>query len=76
MIARLYEQVIADQMQLDNRVTIIYGPRQVGKTTLVRLITKQFDGKILEINADDIDYAGVLSSRSLKKCANWWTAMT
>ena len=67
MIARLYEQVIADQMQLDNRVTIIYGPRQVGKTTLVRLITKQFDGKILEINADDIDYAGVLSSRSLKK---------
>ena len=67
MIARLYEQVIADQMQLDNRVTIIYGPRQVGKTTLVRLITQQFDGKILEINADDIDYAGVLSSRSLKK---------
>lgn len=67
MIDRLYEQIIAEQMQSDNRVIIIYGPRQVGKTTLVRLITQKFEGKILEINADDVDYTSVLSSRSLKK---------
>jgi uncharacterized protein len=67
MISRLYEKVIAAQMQTDNRVIIIYGPRQVGKTTLVRLMTAQFDGKILEINGDDTDYRAVLSSRSLKK---------
>jgi uncharacterized protein len=67
MVSRLYETVIAEQMQLDRRVIIIYGPRQVGKTTLVRLITEKFEGKILEINADDMDYNYILSSRSLKK---------
>jgi uncharacterized protein len=67
MLSRLYEAVIAEQMQLDSRVIIIYGPRQVGKTTLVRLITEKFEGRILEINADDMDYNYILSSRSLKK---------
>lgn len=67
MIHRLYEKIIAEQMQLDNRIIIIYGPRQVGKTTLARLIIEKFEGKILEINADDVDYADVLSSRSLNK---------
>lgn len=67
MIRRLYETVIAEQMLSDRRVIIIYGPRQVGKTTLVRLMTEKFEGKILEINADDMDYNYILSSRSLKK---------
>ena len=67
MIHRLYENIIAEQMRLDNRIIIIYGPRQIGKTTLARLIMEKFDGKILQINADDIDYTSVLSSRSLKK---------
>ena len=67
MIHRLYEKIIAEQMQLDNRIIIIYGPRQVGKTTLARLIIEKFEGKILEINADDVDYADVLSGRSLNK---------
>ena len=67
MISRLYEQVIEKHIQSDNRIIIIYGPRQVGKTTLVRLITQKMAGKILEINADDVDYTAVLSSRSLKK---------
>lgn len=67
MIPRLYQKVITEQMTTDNRVIIIYGPRQVGKTTLVRLITQKFEGKVLEINADDIDYTAILSSRSLRK---------
>ncbi len=67
MISRIYENVIAQQMQLDNRVIIIYGPRQVGKTTLARLIINKYAGKVLEINDDDIDYTSVLSSRSLQK---------
>ncbi len=67
MIHRLYEKIIAEQMRLDNRIIIIYGPRQVGKTTLARLIIEKFEGKILQINADDVDYADVLSSRSLNK---------
>ena len=67
MVHRLYEKIIAEQMRLDNRIIIIYGPRQVGKTTLARLIIEKFEGKILQINADDVDYADVLSSRSLNK---------
>lgn len=68
MIHRTYEQALASRLWNDNRITIIYGPRQVGKTTLVRtIIKKTFEKKILEINADDIDYTDILSSRSLKK---------
>ena len=67
MVNRLYESIIVEQMRLDNRVIIIYGPRQVGKTTLAYLIMEKFEGKILKINADDVDYTYILSSRSLKK---------
>lgn len=65
MIRRHYERLIADQMHLDNRVIVLYGPRQVGKTTLVRLLLENYRGKVLTINADDMDYQSVLSSRSM-----------
>jgi predicted AAA+ superfamily ATPase len=67
MIRRLYEGVITKQMQLDNRVIVLYGPRQVGKTRLVRLILENYSGKVLNINADDTDYQPVLSSRSMQQ---------
>ena len=65
MIRRHYERLISDQMHLDNRVIVLYGPRQVGKTTLVRLLLENYSGKVLTINADDTDYQPVLSSRSM-----------
>lgn len=65
MICRHYERLISDQMPLDNRVIVLYGPRQVGKTTLVRLLLENYPGKVLIINADDTDYQPVLSSRSM-----------
>jgi len=67
MIRRHYERLIFEQMQLDNRVIVLYGPRQVGKTTLVRLLLENFPGKVLTINADDTDYEQVLSSRSMQQ---------
>lgn len=67
MITRLYEDILAAQIQQDNRIIVIYGPRQVGKTTLAHLIMQKFAGRVLEINADDVDYSAVLSSRSLNK---------
>ncbi len=67
MLQRLYELVITEQMRLDNRIIIIYGPRQVGKTTLVRQISEKFEGRILAINGDDTDFTEVLSSRSFQK---------
>ena len=44
MVHRLYEKIIAEQMRLDNRIIIIYGPRQVGKTTLAREIARLYKG--------------------------------
>ncbi len=67
MIHRHYERVISEQMQLDNRVIVLYGPRQVGKTTLVRLLLENYPGKVLTINADDADYEQVLLSRSMQQ---------
>lgn len=65
MIRRHFEHLIEEQMKQDNRVIILYGPRQVGKTTLVRLLLESYPGKVLTINADDTDYEKVLSSRSM-----------
>ncbi len=50
-----------------NKVLILYGARQVGKTTLVKEVLKKSAKKVLEINADQIAYLEVLSSRDFQK---------
>ena len=66
MIARILEESLKDRIKKSNKVLVLYGARQVGKTTLVRRILQDFDFKILEINADRNIYTEVLSSRDLK----------
>ena len=51
----------------DNKVVILYGSRQVGKTTLANKILDELHFKILRINAEEMQYQSVLSSRDLKK---------
>ncbi|MFD2888065.1 ATP-binding protein [Chitinophaga cymbidii] len=68
MIKRaIYDQIIG---QLFNRKAIIItGPRQVGKTTLLRTIMEQAEGKALYLNCDEPDIRPMLtnaSSTSLK----------
>lgn len=46
---------------------MIYGARQVGKTTLVNSIVKTLKYKTLSINADEEKYVDILSSRNLDK---------
>jgi predicted AAA+ superfamily ATPase len=67
MIQRQLEEIIAERLRRSDKVLILYGARQVGKTTLVRSVLKRHPGKVLEINADQLEGVDVLSSRDLGK---------
>ncbi len=66
MIPRIIEDSIRKKLLESKKVIILYGARQVGKTTLAKAILKKINCKILEINADQQLYAEILSSRSLE----------
>ncbi|MEI6411195.1 MAG: ATP-binding protein, partial [Bacteroidota bacterium] len=67
MIARLLENKILARIQQSSKVILLYGSRQVGKTTLVKSMLKKLPYKTLQINADNREYADVLSSRDVGK---------
>lgn len=67
MIERLYLTRLQEEVTQTRKVVVLYGARQVGKTTLVREVLSTFPGKVLEINADLQQYADVLSSCNLDK---------
>lgn len=66
-IPRAIRKSIADRLAESNKVVILYGPRQVGKTTLAKDIISDWQGRILEISADEPRYIDVLSSRDSVK---------
>ncbi len=49
------------------KVLIIYGPRQVGKTTMIHTFLKQFKGKYRVYNGDSITTQEIFSSQRLEK---------
>ena len=67
MIKRTIEENIKLQLQSKRKIIVLYGPRQVGKTTLVSSVISDFQGKVLKINADEQLYNDVLSSRDFSK---------
>jgi uncharacterized protein len=67
MVNRALKQIIIQQLKESNKVAVVYGPRQVGKTTLMRQIANEVELKVLHINADLVKYHDVLSSRDLGK---------
>jgi len=67
MIARILENKILSRIQQSSKVILLYGSRQVGKTTLVKSMLKKLPYKTLQINADNREYADVLSSRDVGK---------
>jgi len=52
MIQRILEKEIKEQL-FQKKVLMLYGPRQVGKTTLLKKVISDFEGKTLFLNADD-----------------------
>ncbi len=67
-IKRTLKNDIRDALQgIPNKIVILYGPRQVGKTTLLDEITQELPYRTLKITADDYRYQEILSSRDLSK---------
>ena len=69
MISRIYDDL--DKLLKKGKVTVIYGPRQVGKTTLISNFLSKTKLKYKLDNGDDVSVSEVLSSRSLKKIQNY-----
>jgi len=66
-IDRTLHSDIEERLLQSGKIIILYGPRQVGKTTLVQHILEPLPFKKLMINADEQKYTDVLSSRDLDK---------
>lgn len=62
MIPRSYLALLKSDFSSSSKIIVLYGARQVGKTTLVGDLPKTQKGSVLEINADERPYWEVLSS--------------
>lgn len=67
MFTRQLTTDIRQQLLERRKIVLLYGARQVGKTTLVRQVLAETGLRVLEINADELRYADVLSSRDLNQ---------
>lgn len=62
--------MLLDDIKSSNKVIILYGPRQSGKTTLSKLAAVELNYKSLYINADQSKFIDILSSRDSNKIKN------
>ncbi len=67
MIPRLLQAHITAQLRAGGKIVLIYGARQVGKTTLARQVLESLPYRGLTIDADEVRYADVLASRDLRR---------
>src|SRR3990167_9171639 len=67
-IKRYLLSVLKNELIKTNKGLVIYGPRQVGKTTLVNDLLSEFQLKTLVLNADQRgEWWELLTSRELSK---------
>lgn len=66
-IKRQISQQIKKDLLNTNKIVIIYGSRQVGKTTLANRLLKDIKSNTLKINAEQTKYQSILSSQDVKK---------
>ncbi len=67
LIPRSITATITDKLKSSNKGIVVYGARQVGKTTLVNEIIKDLSLKTLTINGDQTNFVDVLSGRDINK---------
>ena len=63
MINRIIEKNIHQRLH-KGKVILLLGARQVGKTTLVKKIIKQYHNQALYLSGDEIDIRRMLSNAS------------
>lgn len=66
-IRRALRKTIIEKINDSSKGIVIYGARQVGKTTLVNSLVEQLKLKTLVVNGDQSKYTDILSSRDLAK---------
>ena len=59
--------IVKNELSETKKIVILYGARQTGKTTLSNEILDNLKGKILKVNADELTFVDILSSRDLRK---------
>ncbi|MGV6828648.1 MAG: ATP-binding protein [Flavobacteriales bacterium] len=64
-ISRTLEQDIVNYIKAKNEIIVLYGARQVGKTTLIKQLVSKINFKTLQINAEELKYQSIFSSRDL-----------
>ena len=70
-IQRWIKKEIKKRLSLKKtKILVLYGARQVGKTSLVEDILKSYGKKILRLSGDEEHTVSVFSSRSLEKMKN------
>lgn len=67
-IERILHAQILDSL-LPGKVIVLYGPRQVGKTTLVQSLMEAVDRRTRFINADELFYREAMASQNRQKLA-------
>ncbi|MEZ4869037.1 MAG: ATP-binding protein [Caldilineaceae bacterium] len=70
MITRAIQTKLETEIRQGNKIILLFGASQVGKTTLVRQMLTQLPYRVLRINADEQRYLNVLSSRDLRQLRN------
>lgn len=63
----LVPEIVTKLKAKDSKIIVIYGARQVGKTTLVKEALTRLNKKTLMIDCDSFKYHDVLASRDLDK---------
>ncbi len=56
-----------ERLRAGGKVVLVYGARQVGKTTLVQSVLQELGYNTLHINADEGRFNAILSSRDLRQ---------
>lgn len=67
LISRALTPIILNKLQTSPKGIVLYGARQVGKTTLVNELISTLGWRTLVINGDQSQFVDILSSRDLGK---------
>lgn len=73
MIPRRLTDTVIDKLKVSNKGVVIYGARQVGKTTLSNEVIIKLGLKTLTINGDQSRFVDIISSRDLAKIQSMTT---
>ena len=66
MIARTIQTSLKERL-FKGKAILLFGPRQVGKSTLVEILLKEIGQEYLYLNGDDADVREILSNTTATK---------